>query len=190
MSTNNKKRGGRNRSDVGSSRQNSQSQQDAASRGQGQNSQELSGAREHSGRGSGGHEFRQQSSFRSVGTQGQTEYKENTNSKRTTGAGGTGGDEDRFNAEEAHIWLQDRYKTVLEEYEQYKKTEEKNKSADKKNGKEAINRNAIQSFSDVSNVQTAWGGGARPILPRNEDFLQTVQQAIQTLLKDPPKNNY
>jgi len=181
-------RANRNRADPGS-RQNSQ--QDISSRGQNASQQEINSRTTHEhGRGSG-HEFRTpQSSFRSTGgSQGQTEYKETANNKRITGGMGGALDEDCFNAEEAHNWLQDRYKGVFDEYESYKKMEEKKKS--EKNGKEVINKiHSIQSFSDVSNVSSAWGGGARPILPRNEDFLQTVQQAIQTLKKElPTKNN-
>eukprot|EP00434_Breviolum_minutum_P041394 symbB.v1.2.036819.t2/scaffold5286.1/size30633/2 len=51
---------------------------------------------------------------------------------------------------------------VMEEYEKQKQTGKKD----------------IQNFTDLNSDRGAWGGGAKPVLPGKEDFLQQLQTAL------------
>lgn len=73
----------------------------------------------------------------------------------------TNGEAQRFNAQEAAEWISSRYQAVMEEYEKQKQTGKKD----------------IQNFSDLVSDR-AWAGGAKPVLPGKEDFLQQLQTAL------------
>mmetsp|Transcript_88855 Transcript_88855/g.141490 ORF Transcript_88855/g.141490 Transcript_88855/m.141490 type:complete len:138 (-) Transcript_88855:88-501(-) len=68
----------------------------------------------------------------------------------------------RFNAQEAAEWISNRYQAVMEEYEKQKQTGKKD----------------IQNFTDLNSDRPVWGGGAKPVLPGKEDFLQQLQTAL------------
>eukprot|EP00435_Cladocopium_sp_Y103_P015666 s2559_g3.t2 len=76
--------------------------------------------------------------------------------------GGSVAQAQRFNAQEAAEWISNRYQAVMEEYEKQKQTGKKD----------------IQNFSDLNSDRPAWGGGAKPVLPGKEDFLQQLQTAL------------
>ena len=80
----------------------------------------------------------------------------------TRSADDSNGEAQRFNAQEAAEWISSRYQAVMEEYEKQKQTGKKD----------------IQNFTDLNSDRGAWGGGAKPVLPGKEDFLQQLQTAL------------
>mmetsp|Transcript_9201 Transcript_9201/g.16910 ORF Transcript_9201/g.16910 Transcript_9201/m.16910 type:complete len:132 (+) Transcript_9201:100-495(+) len=86
---------------------------------------------------------------------GGWDSKDSASREETNGEG-----QASFDAAETAKWISGRYQEVMEEY-----------------GKQPSGTKTIQKFSDL-NSGNAWGGGAKPVLPGKEDFLQQLQTAL------------
>eukprot|EP00446_Apocalathium_sp_SHHI-4_P001644 CAMPEP_0177186962 /NCGR_PEP_ID=MMETSP0367-20130122/18935_1 /TAXON_ID=447022 ORGANISM="Scrippsiella hangoei-like, Strain SHHI-4" /NCGR_SAMPLE_ID=MMETSP0367 /ASSEMBLY_ACC=CAM_ASM_000362 /LENGTH=219 /DNA_ID=CAMNT_0018634309 /DNA_START=59 /DNA_END=719 /DNA_ORIENTATION=+ len=93
---------------------------------------------------------------------GIPDFKENPAAKRAPDEE-NGEPAQKFNAQEATDWMAQRFQSVMDEYEKQKQSGKKGD---------------IQNFSELNSERSAWGGGARPVLPPKEDFLHQLQVAL------------
>ncbi|CAJ1436771.1 unnamed protein product [Effrenium voratum] len=127
-----------------------------------------SGGGKRGGKGSKGEPRQEQAEKQGKRSGGRTPDKDNQSVQSAGESNGealppkTLSDEaQRFDANAASAFISKRFQDVMEEYKNQKQTGKKD----------------VQNFSDL-NSGGAWGGGAKPVLPGKEDFLQQLQTAL------------